>query len=795
MRGASAARLIAVLALFLVLGVAPTQAAAPFAALSAKWSRMLQTVEAYVNGPEHRLDRTAEFRKLLARVADQATAARDDAKAKVAATQTLLDALGPPPKAGAPAEAPAIAAKRRQYTDAVTEYRARMGFADLALARAKQLDAALAGLERQTLIERLLAPAPAPLAPETLVKGVPELARALARVAGSPLAWYRGLRPEARAKVRLSPFLVAVGLAALVGWAARRLLLARFGRRPEVAAPRYARALLAAIAEGVARGIVPALIVAAFLYQVTRPTALISGLYADAVVALGQALIFVFLAVGIARAALAPDNPAWRLTPLIAEGARAISRRVVALAAVVAVDLFVTGATRSLALSPDARAVHQLVFDGLEGLGILLLLQGSLWRAHAKTGEEGEAAPPGRVWTLVRLAAGLLTVAGLVATLAGRPTLGDYLIKNILATGVVIGALFVVRGLVREAIGLAVRAERLQRLLGLAAAGRQRLKFWLRAALDPLLLGAAAYLVLPWWGVPVDQMWAWTTEVLHGVTIGTVTISPIDIALGLVVFAGLFAASRMLQRALEEKILPQTSLHPSVRHSITAATGYLGTAIAAAAGVGTVGFDLSNLALIAGALSVGIGFGLQNVVNNFVSGIILLIERPIKVGDWVVVGGHEGYVKSIKVRATELQTFQRAAVIIPNSEILSTAVVNWTFKDTYGRVEVPVGVAYGSDVEKVREILLGIAAEHPRVTPMPEPYVLFRDFGASSLDFELRAYLTDIGWIMRVASDLRFAIDRAFRDAGIEIPFPQTDVHLRDIERLERALSPRPREG
>jgi small-conductance mechanosensitive channel len=169
----------------------------------------------------------------------------------------------------------------------------------------------------------------------------------------------------------------------------------------------------------------------------------------------------------------------------------------------------------------------------------------------------------------------------------------------------------------------------------------------------------------------------------------------------------------------------------------------------------------------------------------------MLVERQIKVGDWVVIGAHEGTVKRINVRATELESFQRSAVLIPNSEVLSSAVVNWTHRDKSGRLDLPVSVAYGSDVEQVRELLLKCARAHEQVASVPPPYVLFRDFGDSGLAFELRAFLVNVEERLRVTSDLRFAIDAAFRRAKIEIPFPQRDLRLRDIDRLERALAAR----
>lgn len=218
------------------------------------------------------------------------------------------------------------------------------------------------------------------------------------------------------------------------------------------------------------------------------------------------------------------------------------------------------------------------------------------------------------------------------------------------------------------------------------------------------------------------------------------------------------------------------------KEAMVTITGYSMVAIAFLVGLGVSGFDFGSLAIIAGALSVGIGFGLQNVVNNFISGLILLFERPVKTGDWIVVGGTEGYVKRIRIRATQIQTFDSADVIVPNSELIASQVTNWMLHDPHGRARIPVSVAYGSDTQKVKTILESVAKEHPSVVTdatTSKPRVLFRGFGDSSLDFELRCYIQNIDERLQVVSDLNFAIDAAFRKNNIEMPFPQRDIHIR----------------
>ena len=183
------------------------------------------------------------------------------------------------------------------------------------------------------------------------------------------------------------------------------------------------------------------------------------------------------------------------------------------------------------------------------------------------------------------------------------------------------------------------------------------------------------------------------------------------------------------------------------REAVATISGYLGVALALFVSLSITGVEFGKLAIIAGALSVGIGFGLQNIVNNFVSGLILLFERPIKTGDWIVVGNTEGYVKKISIRSTQIQTFDQADVIVPNSDLISGQVTNWMLRDARGRIRVPIGVAYGSDTALVEKLLLEVAHKHPLVITSsiaPEPKVLFIDFGDSALMFELRVFIVNI---------------------------------------------------
>jgi small-conductance mechanosensitive channel len=317
--------------------------------------------------------------------------------------------------------------------------------------------------------------------------------------------------------------------------------------------------------------------------------------------------------------------------------------------------------------------------------------------------------------------------------------------------------------------------------------------FWLRLITVVTLWLLFGYFMLQVWDVSDTILFEIYTYLTEGFTIWSLEIIPARFASAIITIAIIITVGGWFRKRMESAWLKHTRLDRGAREATVKITGYIVITIALITGLSVAGFNFQNIAIIAGALSVGIGFGLQNIVNNFISGLILLFERPIKTGDWIVVGNTEGYVKRIRIRSTEIQTFDRADVIVPNSELISSQVTNWMLHNSRGRARIPVGVAYGTNTQKVKEVLENTANDHPSVVTdgsSPKPRVLFRGFGESSLDFELRCHIQDIDERLAVISDLNYAIDAAFRENGIVIPFPQRDLHVRDLPDKNTPLSP-----
>ncbi len=241
-----------------------------------------------------------------------------------------------------------------------------------------------------------------------------------------------------------------------------------------------------------------------------------------------------------------------------------------------------------------------------------------------------------------------------------------------------------------------------------------------------------------------------------------------------------FFCERLLRRELVRRFLQRTHFQPSMQYAVGKIVGYLFITFGFYLALKLVGIDLSSLAVLVGAIGVGLGFGLQNVISNFVSGLIILAERPIAIGDRVEMGDVAGLVTKISLRSTIVVTNDNITIIVPNSDFITTKVTNWSYGDPKVRLRLPVGVAYGTDPEKLRRVLLEVAAEHSNVMRQPAPEVFFSGFGDSSLNFEFAVWTSEMASKpRRFRSELNYAVERKLRENNIEIPFPQRDLHLR----------------
>lgn len=493
------------------------------------------------------------------------------------------------------------------------------------------------------------------------------------------------------------------------------------------------------------------------------------------------AVCFYIVAIVLKRIILVPNAAGQRISGMSDLAAKRISR-IITIGLAVALTISVINTTSVVLVSPVE------VSMGLSFLFALVISCMSLlvlW-LHYKDGTKRarllDAQRKISLWLYLNILAWIVSIAILIALVLGYVAFAEFLSQQLVFGLIVIGVAWLFLRSIDSLFAIPSAEEQAE----IAAVGSSEEETSsnqfaiLGTGILKLIIYCAAgiSLMLPW-GYRTSDFFQIFKNLFFGFEVGGLSISLSTILLAFGLFFLGYTITVALRSWLNNKLLPTTKLDIGISNSISTVFGYIGFILAAILGVSAAGFDLSNLAIVAGALSVGVGFGLQSIVNNFVSGLILLAERPIKAGDWIVTSGGEGTVKKISVRSTEIETFDRATVIVPNSTLITDNVTNWTHENKTGRIIVAVGVSYDSDPDQVKEILLNCAKEHKLVLGRPAPAVFFMDFGASSLDFQLRCFLADINYSLTVTSELRFSILAALREANIEIPFPQNDIHIR----------------
>ncbi|PJI39234.1 DUF3772 domain-containing protein [Ferrovibrio sp.] len=765
-------------------GAQPAGAAAPGALTPTNWTAALSPITRQLRDPRMDDEGFAVLRADLDRLRVQATTERDQFRQATAATQTQLDALGPPPAAGQPREAAGVTESRRQLAVRLQSAQDSGKQAELALTRIVALQDEVADEARRQFTRQLMYRGASPFNPDFWRSGVDDIRATSDEVLALPAQWWTAEDGRRPGQSTLLQIVVVVALASALLLPTQRWLSRHYGIRPEIEAPSPVRRTIAAFTVLLRYTAMPLAVLWA-AYGVLLGNDWLNGLVGSMVLMLMQAVSIALLAYGLGQATLAPGQSAWALIPLQKPERAKLLRRTAA----VAIGMILLAVLVAPSRVPDFGFAGRNMVIAAVALFLfvsnLAFSDPRLWRSLPDD------------WRPLRLLAGLifgLNLLALVALLLGYYGAAAFLSYGLLGSALTLGAYALVRIAIRD--GLANLAENPD----------SRFRIWRQSlglsgplsTTSQLLLGLLADIVLfvlllaglaVSWGVSRATLISYTLELFYGVTIGPVTISLGNILAAIVVLVIGIGITRLLSGGLNSRLETQAGIDPGVRNSMVTGLTYAGYLLAIVAGVGVVGLDLSNLAIIAGALSVGIGFGLQNIVNNFVSGLILLIERPVKVGDWVVVGSREGYVRRINVRSTEIETFPRASVIIPNSELISQSVMNWTHRNRLGRIDIQLNLSYAADLEKAREVLLKCLTEHPDILSMPAPLVIFRDFGAGTLQFALRGHISDVEKRHVIESGLRFAIHKALKESGVGLPYggPST-LFLGDIERLEKAL-------
>ncbi|MGL4260722.1 MAG: DUF3772 domain-containing protein [Afipia sp.] len=528
------------------------------------------------------------------------------------------------------------------------------------------------------------------------------------------------------------------------------------------------------------------------LYQ-----ALVSlGVLPDEVSAIARPLFLVitstFFFYSLATATLAPDRPAWRLIDLDDDVTKNLVPVVILLGIVACFGALLQALNRAIGSPAELVAASEGVVALTEAFLFMVALRITT-HAEKDDNEEDQSAAAAvnrSAWRLLIPLGWLLAATAVLGPLAGFVSFGGFVAREMILVVIVLMAAVLLSRFADALIAATFSfygtvGRFLRQTAGLSSPAVRQIAALLNGFVQLALMAFAVFMILATWGISFDDVFGSLSAAFFGFSIGQFTISPSAILGAILVLIVGVGATRAIQGWLESRFLPETNLDFGVRSSIRTGVGYIGIILATFIALSYVGLNLQNIAIVAGALSVGIGFGLQSIINNFVSGLILLVERPIKVGDRIEVGARMGVVKRINVRATEIATYDNVSVIVPNADLISGQVVNWMHGSYTARLSVKVGTSYSVDPDHVIAVLLDIAGNHPRTLKSPAPFANLGNFGADALEFAVFFHVANIGADAGVADEIRLEILRRFRKESIEMPFAQRDLHLRDLDRIE----------
>ncbi|MDY7026520.1 MAG: mechanosensitive ion channel, partial [Pseudomonadota bacterium] len=691
-------------------------------------------------------DQTKEALNQLQSVLESSSAVRDLIRDKKAKVVDLLDTISEPESTNkkdednsesgeTPYVSEELSELRKKYQREVADYDSHLKLIDLIQKQSRQVFSAITASEETGLIKQLNDRV---LPPANFNALINDAGKSLSSFWGFISEVTRWLKDQV-ANASSNAGLYVIGfLLSFAIMAALNYFISRFiGFRSQVEKPNFSRKLIANLAENLTDILFPSLliwwafvVIANQLFATdsispsdSAPAAFIIGLLAF--------VFIVFVPTYFIKNLLVTDDPKWRIDQFRFTHINSILNRVFQVSLVLGLHVLYSIWQQYLELPNSARYFLTLVFILLEGVLFLRLLSLELWHNEKHDGET-QINP---ITQIARRLSLVIVPIAMISCIGGYLNFSTMLLQNtIVSLAVIILFLGVFRLLIFDSINFIVLQPILRERFGLRIITLQRIKTTANLLVNPALFLLAVYALLRIWGMHHQEVASFVSSLLSDVTIGSVVISPSNIVLGIFTFFAIGYLVKQSRSYIAESIMPDSGLNVGSQYAISSVVTYVGYALAIIIAIVVAGVELGNIALIASALSIGIGFGLQEIVSNFVSGIILIIERPIKVGDWVKIDTQEGIVRKINFRSTEIETFQRSNIIIPNSTVLSSAVVNMTHTDQFGRIDLPIGISYEADIEEFKEIALDVLTSHESTVDNPPPRVFFVEHGDSSLN-------------------------------------------------------------
>ena len=697
-----------------------------------------------------------------------------------ASLQARLDVLGPPPAKGAPAESAELSAQRRQLGKAKNDLDGQIKQVNSLSTEAAQLAAHVAELRVDQFQAQLASRTATPFSRAFWadpIKAFPDDTARVGRLGNDAQAVIK----QAWQPPNRTPFVLCLIIAAVLLGVGRRLIERALvnvttNRMPAGRLRRSALAVAATLAYTLAIGLT-----AHFAYLALNWNDLLNDDMDELARKMVRMVTFAAFMTGLGRAMLSNERPSWRLSALSDDAAqrlRAFPWMLGAAALLLGIVESINSAIgASLATTVTTRGLLAVMIGLLVGSALLRL--GQSRRATLAAGEQPGQRP---LWVGLVMAAAYVGVGiTLLGVATGYIAFAFFIARQMLWVGVILTTLYLLMHLVDDIFDTVFApkghtGKRMQSSFGLPASALEQTGTLLSGITRAVLLILAVAIVLAPFGAGPQELVGRVGHLLSGGSLGSLKIVPNEIFDAALVFALGLIILRVLKRWLSDQLLPKTSLDLGMQNSMITLLGYVGGVLVFVLALAALHVDLQSIAWMASALSVGIGFGLQAIVQNFISGLILLAERPVKVGDWVSIGGVEGDIRRINVRATEIQMSDRSTMIVPNSQFITQNVRNVTLANAQGRVQIKLPMPLDTDASKARELILEVLRAHPGTLGAPAPSVQLDNLDGGSMLFSCTAYVNSPRDVSSVKSDLLFETLERLRDAKLPMTSPQSMV-------------------
>lgn len=738
-----------------------------------KINKALDTAQKKLNNPKTSLAEVNAYLRSFTALQDYITKAKAVDQENLNGVQKRIDALGPVPTEGT-SEPKDIADKRADFQKQADALKSKMADADLILTKIDELTKLVMNRRNQELLTNILVKQSSIFEPKEFFNSMVSFAGFLYDIVKSPMTWYTTMSDGEKQTVQahLLYAVLAIVLSLVFAVFLSIFIKRKFGYHFVEQTPSYGKRVMTAVAELIATGLIPAVIIGVFLIWFKNNAVMNTGNFGIFITYMAYYLLAVFLLRAIIKVVFTPFNGKWRLIEVCDDWARPLYKTL--LFSIIAISIFSFFGKVAIQTHYSADVIYalKLLANAVKAVCIVLIARTALYDNHTQQSVDQKQDDDFGSMSLsskISLVLSLVAVVAFSVSLFGYIVLSEFILDRIIGSAIVLGVFYIINRTIRVLFHYLLRFKFWRRTFHLSPKTLVKTEFWFTFFLNPIMVILAVLILLGLWGVSVDILLNNTKKVLTGFNIGGVHVSITSIIMGIIAFFVSMMVFKMIRTSLQTGALSKIEMDDGVRSSLSSGIGFLGIIVSFLFGVAVMGGSLSSIAIVAGALSFGIGLGMQQIVSNFVSGIILLFERPLKVGDLVNIAGQEGIVKQINIRSTELETATKSSVIIPNATVLGGTLINLTHNNRQTKMTLLVGVTPDNDLQKVQDTLLTIAKDNKRILTNPPPYVSINNVTGGGIDLELGCYTSDISKRMNIMNEIRAAMVQAFKKEEIKL--------------------------